>query len=546
MTNPQSVVATSSAFPPSAIAPRSGEIADVLEGIRDPFIVLDAQARVRYANEQACVAANKTAGELVGQVFWEVFPERVGGVTWEASRRATTERVAVRVEDFDAQTDRWFETNLYPLREGLVIYSREITPRKKAEELQTRLARQAALRADVSAALTRRAALREMLQRCCDSIVKRLGVSFARIWTIDTTGKTLELQASAGKYTHIDGPHARVPVGKFKIGLIAEERAPHLTNDVQNDPRVGNPEWAKNEGMQAFAGYPLLVEDRLVGVMALFAQQVLPNDVLNALGGIADAVAQGVERKRAEDALAEHVEELARSNRDLEQFAYVASHDLQEPLRMVASYTQLLSRRYKGKLDDKADEFIGFAVDGVTRMQKLIEDLLTFSRIGTTGARFVPVPLETSLGEALKNLGTAIQESCAVITHDPLPEVVADRGQMVQLLQNLLGNAIKFRAPDRRAEIHVGALQNGDDWVLSVRDNGIGMEAQYFERIFVIFQRLHGRDDYPGTGIGLSICKKIVERHGGRIWVTSEPGKGSTVSFTLPPQARASRGGATS
>ena len=212
---------------------------------------------------------------------------------------------------------------------------------------------------------------------------------------------------------------------------------------------------------------------------------------------------------------------------------------------MVASYTQLLSRRYKGKLDDKADEFIGFAVDGVTRMQRLIEDLLAFSRIGTKAEDFVPVALETSLHEALQNLKKAATEANAVITHDPLPEIVADRAQMVQLLQNLVGNAIKFRKPGCAPQIHVGALPSGGDWVFSVRDDGIGMESQYFERIFVIFQRLHGRDEYPGTGIGLSICKKIVERHGGRIWVTSEPGKGTNISFTLPPQGRSSRGGST-
>ena len=541
MTNQDAAVVASSL---AGVAPsrHSPEMEEILEGIRDPFTVLDADWRIRYANEPACANAGKPATELVGRVLWEVFPERVGGAEWEACHRAVRERAAVRVEEHHVTSDRWFETNLYPLKEGLVVYARDITPRKRAEELQTRLTRQAALRADVSAALTCRAALREMLQRCCDSIVNRLGVSFARIWTVEATGKTLELQASAGKYTHIDGPHARVPVGKFKIGLIAQERAPHLTNDVQNDRRVGNPTWAKAEGMQAFAGYPLLVEDRLVGVMALFAQHTLQNDVLNALGGIADSVAQGVERKRAEDALSEHVSELARSNRDLEQFAYVASHDLQEPLRMVASYTQLLSRRYKGKLDDKADEFIGFAVDGVHRMQRLIEDLLAFSRVGTKQAPFVLVPLEAALSDALKNLETSVVETAAVITHDPLPEVVADRGQMVQLLQNLIGNALKFKTPGLRPEIHVGAVQDRDEWSFSVRDNGIGLEAQYFDRIFVIFQRLHGRDEYPGTGIGLSICKKIVERHGGRIWLTSEPGKGTTFSFTLPPQARASRG----
>jgi PAS domain S-box-containing protein len=239
------------------------------------------------------------------------------------------------------------------------------------------------------------------------------------------------------------------------------------------------------------------------------------------------------DRKQAEKSLAQRVEELARSNAELEQFAYIASHDLQEPLRMVVSYLQLLERRYRGKLDPSADEFIAYAVDGATRMQTLIRDLLGYSRIGTQAQPFERMDSTISLDTAIANLKVAIAESNAIVTHDPLPEVMADKSQLVQLFQNLIGNGIKFRAQEP-PRIHVSAERIDNRWQFSVRDNGIGIESQYTERIFAIFQRLHRRADYAGTGIGLAICKKIVERHGGTLWLTSEFGKGSTFYFTLP------------
>lgn len=257
-----------------------------------------------------------------------------------------------------------------------------------------------------------------------------------------------------------------------------------------------------------------------------------------------DEIAQ---RRAAEERLQRSVSELQRSNAELEQFAYVASHDLQEPLRAVGGCVQVLQRRYEGKLDARADQFIQHAVDGAQRMQNLINDLLAYSRVGTKGKAFEAAEGEKLWTGVLQSVSVAVRESGALVTHDALPTFTCDSGQIAQVLQNLLSNAIKFRgqAPPR---IHLScrrddgaSSQPGDDaWVFSLSDDGPGIEAQYFERIFVMFQRLHTRVEYPGTGIGLAICKKIIERHGGKIWVQSEAGRGSTFSFSLPVNPDAS------
>ncbi|MEA2625563.1 MAG: hypothetical protein QOD06_1608 [Candidatus Binatota bacterium] len=268
------------------------------------------------------------------------------------------------------------------------------------------------------------------------------------------------------------------------------------------------------------------------GVRHLFGRAAVTLDPAGNALRLTGVCLDVTQRKNAE-ALAVEAQELARSNEELEQFAYVASHDLQEPLRMVASYTQLLERRYRGSLDADADEFIGYAVEGAQRMQRMIDDLLAYSRLTGNGRRRGAVACDRALDEALANLRGAMEDSGAVVEREALPTVTGDAAQLTQLFQNLVGNAIKFRreGPPR---VHLSAERRDDRWLFACRDDGIGIPPEQRERIFAIFQRLHSRSEYPGSGIGLTICKKVVERHGGEIWVESEPGRGATFFFTVP------------
>jgi len=258
-------------------------------------------------------------------------------------------------------------------------------------------------------------------------------------------------------------------------------------------------------------------------------------DEQNVLLGTVGVMMDVTDRRQAEDELAHYAQELRRSNEELEQFAYVASHDLQEPLRMVTSYLQLIEQRYETLLDADAKEFIRYAVDGSTRMKSLINDLLVYSRIQRNRAEYEPIEMEDVLHQALRNLQLVIEDSKAIITHDPLPEVKANRVQMLQLMQNLIDNGLKFRL-ERTPEIHIGVKLEPPLWHFCVKDNGIGIEEEYLERIFIIFQRLHARNEYPGTGIGLAICKKIVDKHGGQIYAQSTLGQGTEFHFTIPVQ----------
>ena len=323
------------------------------------------------------------------------------------------------------------------------------------------------------------------------------------------------------EFTRMFGYSEKEAIGKLIDDLVAtpelRDEAKSFTKKLEKGEKISFESLRKRKNGKLIhvwsIGAPIIVDGKQVATYCIY------RDI--------------TDRKKAEEKLKETAEALERSNRELQHFAYVASHDLQEPLRMIGSYVQLLARRYKGKLDKDVDEFIEFAVDGVNRLQRMINDLLFYSRVQTRGKPFVPTDCNKVIEKVKMNLKVAIEESQAIITYDNLPVVLADESQLMQLFQNLIGNAVKF-CDKKQPEIHISAERKNKEWVFSVKDNGIGIDPEYKERIFQIFQRLHSRDEYPGTGIGLAVCKRIVERHGGKIWVESEVGKGSTFYFSIP------------
>jgi len=312
--------------------------------------------------------------------------------------------------------------------------------------------------------------------------------------------------------------------------------------DLRLETKLQRREGALAAGLHSAFGLPILVGGEFYGVMEFFSRQVRDRDarVIEIVQNAGIQLGQFIARMQAEaavrdanDELERQAQELMRSNAELQQFAYVASHDLQEPLRMISSYTQLLVRRYGDRFDKEAREFMDYVVDGSARMKQLIEDILAYSRVGTRGREFKTVQSEAALKKALASLRAALEATGAKVTNDSLPAVEADDVQLAQLFQNLIGNALKFTSGGT-PHIHVGVAELPQAWEFSVKDNGIGIDPQYFERIFMVFQRLHSKGEYSGTGIGLAICKKVVDRHGGRIRVESRPGEGSTFFFTLP------------
>ena len=373
-----------------------------------------------------------------------------------------------------------------------------------------------------------------------ENLVDLSGADWATLRLANETEPGLHLTAAAGPAA-VESPPVPVITQAQVISTAAyTEGRISVINDYAAVPTAS--QRLLDLGMQSMVILPVKAGERTLGLVTVISKSknhFIP-DLVNLLTSTVDGLGVLVENsilydetEKAHQELQQLAEALSRSNQELEQFANIASHDLQEPLRMVSSYTQLLASRYKDKLDSEAQEFIGYAVDGAKRMQAQIKDLLEWSRLTTQSIPFEPTVCSEIFEQATGNLSVSIEERGAIVTSDPLPTVNGDRSQLVSVFQNLIGNGIKYQG-DQQPRLHVSAVENGDEWLFSFSDNGIGIEPQYAERIFVIFQRLHGKSEYSGTGIGLAICKKVIERHGGRIWVESEPQKGSTFYFTLP------------
>ena len=394
------------------------------------------------------------------------------------------------------------------------------------------------------------------------------GTSYGRLWLhIDITEhKRAERDRQAAFYTRnlievsLDPLVTIGPDGKITDVNQATEEATGVAREQLigtdfsayfTDPAEASRGYRKVLSEGEVRDYPLTLRHVSGRTMDVLYNATVYHDEAGQLLGVFAAARDVTEHNRAEAELKKYrlhleelvkqrtaeleqaAEELARSNKDLDQFASVVSHDLQEPLRTVRGFVQLLQKKYANQLDADADTFIEYAVAGTKRMETLIKDVLTYARVGTRGREPVPIDAVSALRQALDNLHESIQETGAEITHGELPTVRADLSQLAQLFQNLLGNALKFRS-EAPPKIHVDACQEEDCWRFSVRDNGIGIDSQFQEQIFQVFRRLHTQKQYAGTGIGLAVCKKIVDRHGGRIWVESEPGQGATFHFTLP------------
>jgi PAS domain S-box-containing protein len=398
--------------------------------------------------------------------------------------------------------------------------------------------RQAEARTELLADTVSRLLASDSPQRIVEDLCRRvmafLGCQVFFNFLVDERAKHLQLNACGG----ISAEEARrsewLDLDKAVCGCAARDAELVVTEDIQHtdDPRT---ERLKSLGIQAYAVFPLIAQDRVLGTLSfgLRDRPRFTQEELSLMKAVADQVAIAIDRQRAQAALRRAAGDLKRSNLDLEQFAYVASHDLQEPLRAVGGYVKLLERNLPRPLDARIQGFIHGAFEGAVRMERLINDLLDYSRVDSRGRPLVPTDLDDVLRVALDNLQPRIASANAVVTCEPLPKVAVDSTQLMQVFQNLIGNALKFRGEPPPA-VHVGASQQDGEWVISVRDNGIGIEPEFFGKLFHLFQRLHTRKEYPGTGIGLAVCKRIVERHGGTIWVESQLGQGATFYFSIP------------
>ncbi|HWW60077.1 MAG TPA: PAS domain S-box protein, partial [Thermoanaerobaculia bacterium] len=482
-----------------------GRYRGLLEAAPDAMVVVDAEGDIVLLNAQAEKQFGYRRDELLGQAVKNIIPEgfaeRLIADGTRNAAEALAQQIGMGIELLGRRSDGSefpIELMLSPLAstEGILVTAaiRNISVRKAAERHLAQM----------------EGRYRGLLEAAPDAMV-----------VVNADGEIVILNVRAEEQF---GYHRDELVGQPVTNIIPEGFAERLIAD-------GTRSAAEALAQQIGTGIELsaLRKDGSRFPIEIMLSPLASADAILVTAAIRDITV----RKAAETHLAEKVDELNRSNEELGQFAYIASHDLQEPLRMVASYTQLLSRRYKGKLDSDADEFIAFAVDGASRMQRLIQDLLAYSRIGTQGAEMLEISSETALEQALINLGGTIGETGAAVTHDVLPAVLADETQLIQLFQNLVGNGIKYQSAGV-PEIHVSALRaGGGKWTFSVKDNGLGIDPKYFDRIFGMFQRLHKREEFAGTGIGLALCKKIVERHGGNISVESQPGLGSTFRFDL-------------
>ncbi|SNB44910.1 PAS domain S-box protein [Geobacter sp. DSM 9736] len=469
-------------------------IESILDSMSDGFIALDRQWRITYFNRRAEELTGMRARDMLGQTYWEKRPESSGSWIEEEYRRAMQTKEPASFHEYYSyqQEKKLFEVHIRPYADGMAIFFRDITEQKRTEEAMGRLA--------------------AIVDSAEDAIFSEDLNGIIQTWN-----KGAE---------RLYGYPAEETLGRHVSMLF--------------------PPGLEQEGLEMVRKMREGIQDRFETVRLRKDGTTVPveltlSPITDARGNIIGAskiVHNITERKQVERRLRYTIAALERSNRELQQFAYVASHDLQEPLRNVTRYVELLALKYRGLLDEKADRYIGFAVEGANRISALVNDILAFFELGSPTWNPAPVSMKEVAEKALEGVKQRLDEIGAVITMDALPRITGDMGQLVQLIRNLVENALSFRRKDVRPSVHISVSRLQHEWLFGVHDNGIGIESQYFDQIFVMFQRLNPRSRYPGTGMGLAICRKIVESHGGRIWVESTPGEGSTFWFTLPEEIR--------
>jgi PAS domain S-box-containing protein len=529
----------------------------------DAIITMDHEGKVLDFNPAAETIFGYRRGDILGRPIAElIIPERLRQLHYEGLARYLAtgegpvlgkriEMPALRANGEEFPVELSISRIAHSEPPVFTATLRDITRRKQEEKTLVEQARLAALRADIGIALAGSEDLQSVLQRCCQALVTRLDVAFTRIWTANEAEGVLELQGSAGLYTHLNGPHARMKIGEYKIGRIAQNRQPILINDVLHDPNISDPVWARNEGMVAFAGYPLVLEGKVLGVMGMFARHPLSENVMTELASIADGLAQWLQRKRVEEALLKAQQELQRHAAtleatveertselrekigELEAFSYTVSHDMRAPLRGMQGYATALLEDYKDNLPEDAQQYLNRIYKSATRLDLLIQEVLTYSKVAKEVLTLHPVDLEALTLDVVQTY-PALQTPSAIITiKGSLPKVLGHEAFLTQVISNLLNNAVKFVVPNVTPEVNIHADQANGFVRIWFEDNGIGIDPAHYNRIFEIFGRVYADKKFEGTGIGLAIVKKAVERMGGEIGVESQLGRGSRFWFTL-------------
>jgi signal transduction histidine kinase len=506
----------------------------VYERITDAVFALDDEWRFTYLNERAADLLERREAEILGEKVWTAFPDAVDSTFQREYEHAMESQEPVTFEAAYPPLAARFEVRAYPSESGLTVYFRDVTERVERERRLEK--RERALRDAYEVIATSEGLVSAQIEALLGVVRETVGMDYATLSRVDEATDEYVFEAvdapadadlEAGDTTSLRATNCERVVGTERTLVLedVEADAPELAD------RAGNAEW----GISCYIGAPVVVDGEVYGTFCFYDMEARAEEFTDWEVTFVDLlsgwVSSTLERERRE-------RDLERSNERLEQFAYAASHDLQEPLRMISSYLSLVDERYGNDLDEEGKEFLEYAVEGADRMSEMVTGLLQYAPVETRGDPFEPVDLEDVLAEVRRDLAVRIEETEADVTAGSLPTVEGDRAQLRQVFQNLVENAVEYSGDDP-PRVHVDAERAGDDWLVSVADDGVGIDPEHTDAVFEVFQQLHSREEHGGTGLGLALCERIVERHGGDIWVGSEPGEGATFYLTLPPAAGA-------